>query len=208
MKVWIFSDSHGHKFKSDPLFYVGPNLAGQATAYNLCNENSWSGSLKSLRQHLHLYDNTAGPDDVFMFVLGDIDCRIHLYRQMVLQNRNMNDVVKDAVERYTHIIGQVRDDGRPRIAVLDVPPAVAQPNIYLLDHYGTRDQRAEISRRWNIVLGDWCEKNKICFVHIWPYIADARGWLREEYAEPDQAHVNAGAVPFAIKELSKWFDLG
>lgn len=202
MKVYVFGDSHAGKFGVDPERFVLGN-AGQATAHNLCNTESQSESWFNLQQFLHTFDPA---EDVFMFALGEIDCRIHLYRQSVLTLRHVNDLIADTVERYGRIIKAVRDDGR-RVAVLDVVPAVAQPNIYLLDHYGTRDQRAEVTRRFNAALGRWCEANDIPFIRLYPYIADDRGWLKEEYALDDEAHASESCVPFVVDELAKHFPI-
>ena len=199
MKVYAFGHSHAGKFGNDSRFVlVGPPAP---TAYGLGNEKSRSESLFILRQMLHEVEQ----NDIILFVLGEIDCRVHVYRQSIITGRHPNDIISDTVEKYGHIIKSVRDDNNVNVAVHDVPPATAQPNVYLLDHYGTRDQRAEIARRFNFILGNWCEKNDICFVQLYPYISDERGWLKEEYAIEDGAHVSEEVVPFVVQELRKCF---
>jgi hypothetical protein len=199
MRVFTFGDSHAGKFGGDDRFVLyGPPAP---TAYGLANENSRSQSLFMLR---HMLLDMA-PDDIILFVIGEIDCRVHVYRQHILTGRHPNTIISETVQRFGHIVKSVAEDNNVEVAILDVPPAVAQGNIYLYDHYGTRDQRAEIARRWNIILGEFCKKNDICFVEIYPHIADERGWLKPEFAVEDEAHVNGAAVPLVVQELRKCF---
>jgi len=202
MKVYAFGDSHAGKFCGDPRFICGD--AQQATAHNLINENSESQSWFALQQHLYIYD----PEDIFMFVIGEIDCRIHFYRQHVITGKSYHELMDNTVRRYGHIVKAVRDDGRPNVAVLDIPPAMAQGNEYGYDHYADRDTRAAIIIEFNDTLAEWCEANDIYLVCLWPYIADGRGWLKEEYAVGDGAHVSENAVPLVVAELTKrWPEL-
>jgi hypothetical protein len=196
--IWVFGDSHAGKFGGDERFkLVGPPAP---TAYGLASEKARSESLFMLQMMLHF----AEEGDLILFVLGEIDCRVHIYRQSVITGRETNHIIFDAVERYIRVVKDVRDHNPVDVAVLDVPPAVKQPNVYMVDHYGTRDQRAEIARRWNVVLKDYCEKNDICFVKLYPYITDERGWLKEEYSE-DEVHISSIVVPFVMDELRKCY---
>lgn len=194
--IYAFGDSHAGKF-GGVFKLVGPPAP---TAYGLAHEKSKSESLFMLQALLHF----AEDDDIILFVLGEIDCRVHIYRQSVITGKSVNHLVFDTVKRYIRVVEDVRDHNPVDVAILDVPPAVKQPNVYMIDHYGTRDQRAEIARRFNVVLKDYCEKSKICFVELYPYIADERGWLKEEYSV-DEVHVSEAVVPFVMEELKKCF---
>lgn len=196
--IWVFGDSHAGKFGADDRFkLVGPPAP---TAYGLAHEKSKSESLFILQALLHF----AEQNDIVLFSLGEIDCRVHIYRQSIIQKREANEIIFDVIKRYGRVLKDVRDHNPVNVAVMDVPPAVKQPNVYMVDYYGTRDQRAEIARRFNIVLKDWCEKNQICFVEIWPFLADERGWLKEEYAV-DEVHVSEQVVPIVVQQLEQCF---
>lgn len=196
--IWVFGDSHAGKFGGDDRFkLVGPPAP---TAYGLAHEKSKSESLFILQALLHF----AEQNDIVLFSLGEIDCRVHIYRQSIIQKREANEIIFDVIKRYGRVLKDVRDHNPVNVAVMDVPPAVKQPNVYMVDYYGTRDQRAEIARRFNIVLKDWCEKNQICFVEIWPFLADERGWLKEEYAV-DEVHVSEQVVPLVVQQLEQCF---
>ncbi len=200
MKVYVFGDSHAGKFANNPYCHW-PGSASHGTAYNLGNPKSQSRSYERLQFHLSLYDK----EDVWLFVLGEIDCRIHIYLKHKQTGLPINILIDETILRYGHIIKAVRDDGRPNIAVLDVPPAVAQENLYKYEHYGTRDERAVIARKFNAALGRWCERNDIFIVRLYPYIADERGWLKDEYADEDNAHVKPSTVPYVIEQLKgRW----
>lgn len=199
MSIFVFGDSHAGKFGADDRFVLcGPHAP---TAYGLANENSESQSLFMLRQMLH----EVGPEDIVLFVLGEIDCRVHIYRQYIITGKCYGDICAEILERYGRIILAVREDNNCNVAVLDVPPAVAQGNVYEYDHYGERPNRAAIAVEFNAALATWCEDNEVCFVHLWPYITDERGWLSNEYAVWDGAHIMHTAVPFVVKELKKCF---
>lgn len=198
--IYVFGDSHAGKFGVDDGFILcGPP---SPTAYGLANEKARSESLLMLRAML--VDVTE--DDIILFVLGEIDCRVHIYRQHILTGKSYFDICKEIVfERYGRILLAVRSDNDCNVAVLDVPPATAQENVYELDHYASRDERAKIIFLFNWVLGKFCHDNDVPFVELWPYITDERGWLKEEYAVWDGAHVMHTAVPFVVKELKKCF---
>lgn len=196
--IWVFGDSHAGKFGGDDRFkLVGPPAP---TAYGIASEKSKSESLFMLQMMLHF----AEDGDTILFVLGEIDCRVHIYRQSIIQKREVNEIISDTVQRYGMVLKDVDDHNDVNVAVLDVPPAVKQPNVYMVDYYGTRDQRAEIARRFNIVLKDWCEKNEICFIEIYDHITDERGWLKDEYAE-DEVHISGVVVPLVVQQLEKCF---
>ena len=198
MSIFVFGDSHAGKFGGDARFkLVGPPAP---TAWGLASEKARSESLFMLQMMLHF----AKDGDTVLFVLGEIDCRVHIYRQSIIQKREANEIIFDVVERYGRVVKDVRDHNPVKVAVLDVPPAVKQPNVYMVDYYGTRDQRAEIARRFNIVLRDWCEKNEICFIEIYDRLTDERGWLKDEYAE-DEVHVSGVVVPFVVQQLEQCF---
>ena len=195
---WVFGDSHAGKFGGDERFkLVGPPAP---TAYGIASEKSRSESLFMLQALLHF----AEDGDTVLFVLGEIDCRVNIYRQSIIQKREANEIIFDVVERYGRVVKDVRDHNPVNVAVLDVPPAVKQPNVYMVDYYGTRDQRAEIARRFNIVLRDWCEKNEICFIEIYPFLTDERGWLKDEYSV-DEVHVSEQVVPLVVQQLGQCF---
>jgi hypothetical protein len=107
------------------------------------------------------------------------------------------ELIADTVSHYGAFLLSVEQN----IAVLDVPPAGVQENVFEFEYYAPQDQRAYITKEWNRQLGEFCEANGIQFVQIWHYLADERGFLKPEYAEPDGAHVSREAVKFVEMEL-------
>lgn len=196
MKVYAFGDSHAGKFGADPRFIlVGPPAP---TAYGLANEHSRSESILLLRAMLV----DVQPEDIILFILGEIDCRIHVHRLFVETGKSYQRICREIVDRYGHIVRSVRDDNDVQVAVLSVPPAVAQGNEYGYEHYATRDQRADIALRFNDELFEWCRDNSVQFIDLYSQVADERGWLKDEYAVWDGAHLHENTVPFVIRELA------
>jgi lysophospholipase L1-like esterase len=198
--IEAFGDSHAGKFGGHPSFKYCWDL-GQATAHNICVERTSNGGLQKLQECLYFYD----PENVLLFVLGEIDCRIHFFRQSIIQGRPYVDLMTETVGRYGTIIKAVREHDRPLVCVLDVPPAQPVGNTFDIDHYGSQDERAEISALFNIVLGAWCERVEIPFIKLYPYIADERGWLKEEYVLEDLTHISPLAADFVVEEIAKCF---
>ena len=198
MRIFAFGDSHAGKFGADPRFTLcGPPAP---TAYGLANEKNRSESLFLLRQMLHEVEQ----NDIILFSLGEIDCRVHVFRQHVLTGKSYAEVCSDIIARYGRILLAVRNDNPCEIAVLDVPPAVKQGNEYEYDFYGSRNERASIAEEFNSQLEAFCKENAVCFVKLHPHISDEWGWLKEEYAV-DDVHVSGEVVPFVVQELQKCF---
>lgn len=191
--VEFFADSHGGKFGGNPLFALKD--AQQATAYNLAKgtSNGW----QFLQHYLHEYN----PDNIFALGLGEIDCRCHVYRQAILQQREYSEIIADIIARYGNVIWHIKNDVPRKVAVFDVIPACRQENVYGLDYYGTRTQRAEIIREFNSQLGAFCEKNDIPFIELYPILATKKGFLKERYAADDDVHATSECVPFAVGQL-------
>jgi hypothetical protein len=136
----------------------------------------------------------VGPDDVILFVLGEVDCRIHLYYHHWLGNVPIKVVVDEAVRRYGTALSKVSEEYR--IAVLSVLPAVAQGNVYEIAYYGTRTERAVITKMFNKALETFCISNDIPFIDTWKHLADEDGFLADEHAESDGAHALPHTVGF------------
>jgi hypothetical protein len=198
--ICVFGDSHAGKFNYHP----GPYKvwgAKAATAHNLINPESSRQSWAKLMQMLPEVDKEK---DVLLLVLGEIDCRIHIYRQHIIKKKPVLDVARRTVKRYLSAVESVQSLGY-RVAVLDIPPATRQGNFFNLDHYGTRIQRAGIIRVFNGELRRECMARGIAFVGIYEDVADERGYLKDEYALDDDAHLKPEVVPFVTERLKKLF---
>ena len=79
----ITSESYNSVFK---LKHVGPVIA-----FNFY-ENHYPNVLE--------YLNDFDKEDYVMLIVGEVDCRWHLLKQSNLQNRNINDLVKECVDRF------------------------------------------------------------------------------------------------------------
>ena len=201
--IYIFGDSHRAKF----LFYdEGKNDiprvrvfgASGLTAYGMGGGEDAPPGVPQYDSHgRQLLDEMLSevqPDDVILFVLGEVDCRIHLFYQHLTTRDPIDVVIGNVIKRFGSMLSEVAQ--YYQIAVLSVLPAVSQGNFYDIPHYGTRIQRAVITKLFNRALGAWCEENGIPFIDLTPQLADKDGFLKESHAERDEAHASVHTVSF------------
>ena len=88
-----------------PLFrtyHIGPTLA-----YNLCN----SGTHTNGREKLFKIIEGINKNDFVLLSFGEIDCRVHIAKQAYLQNKSIDDIIKECVKRYFSVILKIKDFG-------------------------------------------------------------------------------------------------
>jgi len=206
VKVHVVGDSHAakfewwklHGFPSTPE-YVIYGLGG-ITAHAFAQPPESASVTREARRVFADIMQGVADDDLVLMVLGDGDCRVHLYDHHMRDGIPLETLIADTMARYGAFLATV---GK-RMAVLDVPPAQEIGNIYNFTHYGTREQRAAIAVMFNAELKRMCEANGILFVGIHDRIADANGFLSVEYAHPDGAHVLDSAVQFVDEIINEY----
>jgi hypothetical protein len=129
-KIFVIGDSHScfwngrdaldnepSVFEGVEVFHVGP-----ATAYNLiyCKSEDTFGSkiIKYLSQNK---DNIG----CIIFCFGEIDCRVHVVRIAIRENKRIIDVVQNFVERYLSFLRMIAD--RFGVPVLAWGPGPSSP---------------------------------------------------------------------------------
>lgn len=150
MTLHILGDSHALTFEGAKD--VKTHWLGAATAHNL---------YKKVDTTKTFFTN---PYDEYWFCFGEIDCRIHLYRQWKLTGIRMPDLIEDTVDKY---LGAVRMFDDWNIAVMEVPPQGYQENYFNYEHYASHNRRQQLTDCFNFVLEDECYKSGIKYVNIW-----------------------------------------
>jgi len=105
MIIHCIGDSHSAVFsgedKMQPCWpeqaanlipYFKSYRIGAATAYQINNKRP---IIEAVLNNANLQSN-----DKIMFCFGEVDNRNHLIKQSILQNRNIEDIVNECVERY------------------------------------------------------------------------------------------------------------
>jgi hypothetical protein len=91
-----------------------------------------------------------------------------------------------------------------RFFVVGVPPAGTQGNIYKWPVYGSRQERAKISREFNRRLAKYCKKRGVPFFGLQEFAADGRGYVKKEFLR-DDIHLNERALPYMLSFVKREF---
>jgi hypothetical protein len=203
MRVYVIGDSHAAKFHwwwnehPDGNEYIVEGLGGVSAHSFSANETQVANEAREA--FYEVLENVTDKDLILM-VLGDGDCRVHFFEHHMRGNIPLQDLIDDTVTKYGAFLLTI---GKP-LAVLDVPPAQSIEDRYDYLYYGTRDQRAEIARMFNSTMKKFCDENEMWFIELYPYLADERGWLKDEYAHPDGAHILHSAVEFVDEVINDY----
>lgn len=192
----VIGDSHTQMFARQYPYIV--HHLGPATAYNLGNDKSSNQSFQKLESVLTLVNKS---NDQLLMVFGEIDCRIHIYKNYMEAKgrKSLLSLVKTTIANYGLVLISLRQQGY-RIAVLSLPPTSKQSNIYHYKYYGDFKKRREITLLFNKELAKYCDKNKLKYVDLYPYVVDQDGATKAYYAQ-DIVHLNKLAVPLVTKIL-------
>ena len=185
--IYVFGDSHRARFvhydnHNNEVPRVKPLGRSGLTAHGVGGKPEYvAGELTWVKD-----------DDVVLFVLGEVDCRVHFYHHHRVTGTPIEELIDNTVERYGTTLCNLRGY---QMAVLDVCPAVRQGNVYALEFYASREERARITMMFNQRLSKWCRENGLTLIKIHHLLSDDRGFLKREY-EVGDAHVSEDTVEF------------
>lgn len=187
-RVHAIGDSHvlhmGGLFR---VLHIHDSQLQGATAHNLCEPHSSTGS----RRKLFAYLDTLDPsEDILLLSFGEVDCRLHLKN---------SEMVKATVERYMGVIDEVTALGF-RVVVHEVSGAVPQDKD---DGRLSQDERARIVSEFNALLRSEAHKRGI---EVYDPHTSVDGRLMSHMTD-DGVHLNDNALPF-YKAWAKRANLG
>lgn len=121
-KIFVIGDSHIEVFKD--LYSIVRCGLGPATTFNLVKVDSTTQSNKKLYAAL----GRMNRKDIAILVLGEIDCRIHIYYHHIEQKKSISDLINGTIRRY----GRVKEIKELHVdfTVFDVVLAGRQSNKY------------------------------------------------------------------------------
>lgn len=198
--VHVIGDSHTKPFEFQGGFIA--HHIGQATAHNLIKENNTSNSREIL---FKVISGINAKRDVLLLVFGEIDARIHIYNQHMKTGKATDELINATISNYGKAILELRSRGF-RVAVLGIPPAGSQENIYKYPFYGSKEERKSISIAFNNALERWCASNSIPFIDVQKVASGKDGFLSKEFAR-DEIHLNSRIIPYVRSNLSKAFSM-
>lgn len=196
--LYVIGDSHQHAFEGNPLFTL--RGIGGATAYNLKNEHSTSNSNKKLFEIVNSIDKQK---DTIILVVGETDCRIHIYYQYKKQQEKIGllKLVLYTVLSYGEVMKQLKRMG-VKFVICGIPPAGWEPNLNHYPYYATPELHAHIYYEFNALLKTYCLSYGYPYLDIYSKTVGPDGHIKPEYAE-DQVHLNLKAQPLLIEMLKE-----
>jgi len=192
----VIGDSHAISFEGDPLF-VWHHL-GPATAHNLKNKNSKTGSNIKL---FTIINNLISKKDIVILNFGEIDCRIHIYYQYHKNKKkiSISKLIENTISNYGEVLNKVKKKNI-NFFVLSIAPASNQDNFYDYPFYGSKEIRSKIHKEFNEKLKRYCKIKNYNFIDIYPKVSDKKGLILKKYKR-DEIHLNKNILPLVKKEL-------
>jgi hypothetical protein len=182
--IHVIGDSHTRIFKGGKFVILHP--IGPATAFNLGSKKSTNMSNYKLQGII----NSLNSNDKIIMVLGEIDCRIHIYYQYKKAGDiSINELIDNTISNYEMALNQIHGF---ELYVCSTPPEGSEDNIYKYAYYADRQLRRDILLLFNDKLKEMCNRNGYKYIDIFYPFCDNKGYLLEKYAE-DSIHLNLKA---------------
>ena len=197
--IHAIGDSHTRSFaerRNVLVHHIGP-----ATAYNLGNIGSTTGSNKKLFNILNRINKKC---DTILLIFGEIDCRIHIYYQYIKQNKkaSIEQLIDKTILNYGQVIERI-NRMKLDFFIYGVPPAARQGNIYGYDYYASPQERCKINKLFNKKLKLFCLQKGYRYIDIYSRTSDEKGFINQKYAK-DDVHLNNQALVFVEKDLNEY----
>jgi len=193
--IFIIGDSHANVFKLNSLFtviHIGP-----ATAYNLINKGSTTGSNERILKCIALMKK----GDILIPVFGEIDCRIHIYYQFKKnqEKTSIAELIDKTIQNYGKFLKMIQKHGI-EICVCGITPVGEERNIYNYPYFAERPEQSSIYQEFNTKLKSFCDQSGINFLNIYPLVSDTDGFLKKDFSD-DGIHLNERILPKIEKIL-------
>jgi len=171
---------------------------GAVLAYNLSEKNTTSGGGEKL---ISLLEKLPKHSTILMS-FGEIDCRVHLVKQSIKQNRNLQEIANENAERYFSVIKKIKTDFN--VIVWATIPSTASE--ITLDHRypvcGTNLERNTVTQLFNEKLSELCAQEGITFISIFKKLTKPDGSTNSTFYI-DGVHLSQRAMPIAIEAISR-----
>lgn len=193
----VIGDSHSLNFIHDQfiIHHVGP-----ATAYKLNFEESTTNSKKKVINILNkIYKKK--PINV-IFVFGELDARIHIYKISKEKNINIKTLIKKTIVSYMDFLNLIKKRfPLVNIYIFNVLPQGEERNVYKFSYYATFGKRKEIAENMNELLAKYAKLNNVKFIDIYSKLIDINGNRKKEYIF-DDVHFNRKIIPYITNYIN------
>lgn len=194
----------GHDINTCPIrtsYPFTPLHVGPCLAYN-CNKTDTTFRFREKTDYL--CQNFIRPHAKIICSLGEIDLRVHIFKQTKLQNRTYRQIVDDILAQYIQFLTHLKNQG---YQVYCWGPIASQKESCPLDpmfpRNGTETERNKATAYFNRQLSTLCQKHDIVFLSIYEKMVTTDYQTLEQYLSPDRCHLSQSALSLAIPEWQK-----
>jgi hypothetical protein len=177
--IYIFGDSHANfNFK---------NL-------NINNINLYQNSITMYRigrdkQIINFDNNYNNKDNIFILCYGEVDCRNHIGKQILL-GRELTEICENLVFEYIDTIKKTIHTFNKIILCSIIPPMKKElyeiihgPITHEFPFIGDDNQRVTYTKLVNGLLKKYCEVNNFIFLDIYDHYCEVDGTLKYELSD-------------------------
>lgn len=182
VKVNLVGDSHVFQFGKYPQ--IRTHYLGARTAYQIAIHHEHSCGLVNRQHQTHsmAYILECYGQQRFCFLLGEIDCRVHIWLKAKENDTSIADGIINTVNRYVEYIVKIRSGHIPNTSIVSIVPTGFEDGSVYSDasgtkykHYPDYEQRKEITRDFNAALKKKCDEYGLSFIDIHKYLIDEKG---------------------------------
>jgi hypothetical protein len=181
---------------SNKLPFFNSYRIGPATAYQLETKKYIIDDI--IKKHYK-------DDDSVLFCFGEVDVRAHLIKQMNLQNRPIDDIVKECVDRYFDVILHYKNSGINCI-VWGVIGSWHESKYYTGPSFGTCVERNKVSEKFNNYIEELCKLHNVGFVSIFYDMINENYETNPYYLDNwpgSHMHLSQTCMPIIIKKFDE-----
>lgn len=177
--LFIFGDSHAQFNMKD---FKVPH-------YNLCQYSITMHRVGRDNIIPNFYPIMDQNTSIFMFFYGEVDARCHIYKQIQLATRGLEEIVTELVEKYIQTIKNNIKNGK--VVVGSVTPSIRRreyedvhgPVQHEFPFMGTDEERVLYTKMLNELLEKKCLENGFKFLNTFNYYARPDGTMKYELSD-------------------------
>jgi hypothetical protein len=138
-----------------------------------------------------------------MFCFGEVDIRAHLIKKAKEQDRPVNELVVECVERYINALSYYKKYG-VQLIVWGPIASWNENNPYMGPSFGTNKERNMVGFAFNIALEYACIKEGFKFISIFYDMLNEDGTTKEEFLddwEESHMHLSQRSMPTILEKF-------
>ena len=187
----------------NPAYPFTPLHAGPCLAYTCCQ----SGTTYSFREKAeYVLKNFIKSGARILCCLGEIDLRVHVFKQAALQGKSYKEIVDDILAKSLPFLLYLQSQGY-RVSCWG--PIASQKESCPLNpkfpRNGSEKERNLATAYFNQRLSEMCGEHGILFLSVFDKMISPNFETLEQYLSSDGCHLGQNALSIALPEWQKLF---